>query len=149
MTTVSKMGPTIAVESAKAQGSKAKPTSRVRVTQSNQSEARSDTKGGQQLVHPEPHQGDPTSSSFVSVSRPRGFLQAPLCGLAPSRLGFLARDNLRKMLETTWSRFDGGGHWPLSGPMERHFTWLALTHEWRPGIHSDPNSALQCSVLDR
>jgi hypothetical protein len=137
------MGPTIAVESAKAQGSKAKPTSRVRVTQSNQSEARSDTKGGQQLVHPESHQGDPATSSFVSVSRPRGFLQAPLCGLAPSRLGFLARDNLRKMLETTWSRFDGGGGAlaPLWSYGETLYL-LALTHEWRPGIHSDPNSAL-------
>jgi hypothetical protein len=23
----------------------------------------------------------------------------------------------------------GGGHWPLSSPMERHLHWLALTHE--------------------
>jgi hypothetical protein len=40
--------------SAKAHGSKAKPTNRVRATLSNQCEGRSDTKGGQQLVHPEP-----------------------------------------------------------------------------------------------
>jgi hypothetical protein len=46
MTIVSKMGPTIAEGSSKAQGSKAKPTSRVRAAQSNQSEGQSDTKGG-------------------------------------------------------------------------------------------------------
>jgi hypothetical protein len=25
---------------------------------------------------------------------------------------------------------EGGGHWLLSIPMERHLPWLALTHEW-------------------
>jgi hypothetical protein len=38
MATVYKMGPMIAVGSAKAQGSKAKPTSWVKAVQSNQSE---------------------------------------------------------------------------------------------------------------
>jgi hypothetical protein len=49
--TISETGPMIAVGSAKAQGSRVKPTDRVRATQSNQSEGRSDTKDGQQLVH--------------------------------------------------------------------------------------------------
>jgi hypothetical protein len=57
MATIYKMGPMIVVGSTKAQGSKAKPTSRVRVAQSNQSEGQSNTMGGQQLVHPTPHQG--------------------------------------------------------------------------------------------
>jgi hypothetical protein len=82
----SKMSPTIAVRSAKAQGLKAKPTNWVRAVLSNQSEGQSATKGGQELAHPEPHQGDPASSSFVSESRLRGFLHAPLCGLAPHGL---------------------------------------------------------------
>jgi hypothetical protein len=57
--TVSKMGPTIIMGSTKAQGLEAKPTSRVRATQSNESKGRSNTKGGQQMVHSEPHRGDP------------------------------------------------------------------------------------------
>jgi hypothetical protein len=44
---------------------------------------------------------DPTSSSFISESRPGDFLHAPLCGLALSHSGFLARDYLEKTLETT------------------------------------------------
>jgi hypothetical protein len=48
-----------------AQGSNVKPARWVRAAQS---EGRSDTKGGQQLAHPEPHQGDSASSSFVSKS---------------------------------------------------------------------------------
>jgi hypothetical protein len=103
------MGLTIAEGSTKAQGSKVKSASLVRAAQSNQSNGRSNTKAGQQLVHPEPHQGDPTSSSFISESRPRCFIHAPLCGLASSHLGFPARDYPGKMLETTWSGFDQGG----------------------------------------
>jgi hypothetical protein len=61
---VSEIGPTIAVGSVKAQ--------------SNQSEERSDTKGGYQLPHPEPHRGDPVLSSFVSESGLGDFLHAPL-----------------------------------------------------------------------
>jgi hypothetical protein len=79
----------IAVGSIKAQGSKAKPTDRVRAAQSNQIEGQSATKDGQQLVHPLPHRGDPTSSSFISESQPGGFLRTPPCGLASSRPGFL------------------------------------------------------------
>jgi hypothetical protein len=65
MTTVFEMAPMIVMVSAKDQGSKAKP---VESGQSNQSLGRSDTKGGQQLEHPVPHRGDPTSSSFISMS---------------------------------------------------------------------------------
>jgi hypothetical protein len=96
------------MESAKTQGSKAKPANRVRAAQSNQSEGQSDTKGGQQLAHLEPHQGDPSSSSFIYESRPRGFLHVALCGLAPSRPGFPAKDYLGKTLETTYYGFDRG-----------------------------------------
>jgi hypothetical protein len=60
MATVSKMGPTIVMGSAKAQGLKAKPASQVRAAKSNQSVGRSDTKGGQQLAHPGPNQGEPS-----------------------------------------------------------------------------------------
>jgi hypothetical protein len=97
------------VGSAKAQGSKAKPTSHVRAAQSNQSEGRSDTMDGQQLTHLEAHRGDTTSSSFVSESQPGGFLYAPSCGLAPSHPGFPARDYQGKMLKTTLFRFHPGG----------------------------------------
>jgi hypothetical protein len=78
MATISTTGPIIVVGSAKAQGLKAKTASRVKAAQSNQSEGQSNTRGGQQLVHPEPYRGDPTSSSFISESQPRGFLHT-LC----------------------------------------------------------------------
>jgi hypothetical protein len=99
----------IAVGSAKAQGSKAKPTNRVRAAQSNQSEGRSDTKGGEQLADQEPYRGDPTSLIFVSESRSGGFHHASPCGLAPSHPDFPARDYPGKTLETTWSGFAGRG----------------------------------------
>jgi hypothetical protein len=53
---LSKIGLVIAMGSAKAQNSKAKPAIRVRVVQSNQSEGRNDKKGGK-LAHPEPIEG--------------------------------------------------------------------------------------------
>jgi hypothetical protein len=59
MATLSKAGRTIAAGSAKAQGYKAKPASRVRAAQSNQNEEKSDTTGGQLLAYPGPHQGGP------------------------------------------------------------------------------------------
>jgi hypothetical protein len=105
----------IVVGSTKAQGSKVKPASRVRAAQSNQSEGQSDTNGGQQLAHPEPHRGDQTSSNFISESRSGGFLHAPLCELALSHPGFSAREYLGKMLETTESGFhrEGGALAPV------------------------------------
>jgi hypothetical protein len=39
------------------------------------------------------------------------YVNTPLCGLTPSRLGFPARDYLGKTLETTWFRFDWGWGW--------------------------------------
>jgi hypothetical protein len=64
-------------------------------------------------MHPEPHRGDLASLRFVSESRPGGFLDAPLCGLAPSRSGFPAMDYPGKMVETTWSGFDRGALPPV------------------------------------
>jgi hypothetical protein len=81
----------IVAGSAKAQGSRQNPLSWVRAAQSNQSEGQSDAKGDQQLEHPVPHRGDPTSSSFVFESRPGGFLHAPSYGLASSHPGFFTR----------------------------------------------------------
>jgi hypothetical protein len=108
MAIIYKMGPMISVGSTKAQGSKAKPASQVRATQSNHSKGQSDKKGGQQLVHLEPHRGDPTSSSIISQSQLGGFLHVPPCGLAPSHPGLLAKDYPGKTCETTWSGFDRG-----------------------------------------
>jgi hypothetical protein len=51
-TTISKMGPTIAIGSTKAQCSKAKHINRVRAAQSNQTEGRSDTWEGQYFGAP-------------------------------------------------------------------------------------------------
>jgi hypothetical protein len=87
--------------SAEAQGSKVKPARRVKAAQNDQSKGQSDTKGGPQLEHLGPHRGDPTSSTFVSESRLRGFLHAPPYWLALSPLGFPTRDYPGKMLETT------------------------------------------------
>jgi hypothetical protein len=79
------MGPTIAKGSTKAQGSKAKPASRVRATQSNQSEGRSDTKGGQQLVHSEPHRGNPhPQASYLSSDQEVSFMALCVAGAEPS-----------------------------------------------------------------
>jgi hypothetical protein len=99
--------------------------------QSNQSEGRSDTRDGQQLTLSGAHQGDLTPSSFVSGSRSGGFLHTHSCGLAPSRPYFLARDYLRKTLETTWPRFDWGGEG--IGP------YLILWRGACPGWLSPPN----------
>jgi hypothetical protein len=46
-------------------------------------------KGGQQLAHLGPHQGDLAFSSFISESRLGDVHNAPSCGLAPSYPGFL------------------------------------------------------------
>jgi hypothetical protein len=47
-----------------------------------------------------PHREDLASSNSVSLSQPGGFLHAPPCGLASSRLSFPARDYLRKSCKT-------------------------------------------------
>jgi hypothetical protein len=87
----------IAAGSARAQGLKAKPVNRVRAIQSNWSEGRSDTKGGQRLTHPEPHRGNPTYSSFISESRLGGFASRPSVWVGTevsrfSRQGLLEKD---------------------------------------------------------
>jgi hypothetical protein len=64
--------------------------------------------------YPGPHRGYLTSSSFVSESRPKGFLRVPLCGLASSHPGSPNRDYLGMMHETTYPGFAlGGGGAPL------------------------------------
>jgi hypothetical protein len=136
---------------AKAHGSKAKPTSWVSAIKSKHSEGRSNTKGGQQLVHIGPHRGDPMFSSFVSESQLGDFLHAPSCGLACSRLSFPDRDYPGKSLETTCPEFPRGRgeHMLLFSPMERYLPLLALTLARCSRLYSNPNLALQCQVLGR
>jgi hypothetical protein len=55
--------------------------------------------------YPGPHQGGPTSSSFISESWLGGFLHTPPCGLASSHPGSLDRDYPGTKHETTWPRF--------------------------------------------
>jgi hypothetical protein len=59
------------------------------------------------------HRGDLTSSTFIYESRSGGFLHAPSCGLASSRLGFTNRDYPRMSLETTWPGFAQGASAPI------------------------------------
>jgi hypothetical protein len=90
---------------ANAWGSKAKPARWVRAAQS---EGQSNTRGGQQLAHPEPHRGDLTHSSFISESRPGGFLHAPLwTGNEPS--GFSARITRERSVKPLSLDLIGGG----------------------------------------
>jgi hypothetical protein len=86
-------------------GLNAEPANWVNDTPSEQSEGRSDIKGGKQLVHPGPHRGDPACSNFSSESWPGGFLHAPPCGVASSCLGLPTRDYSGMSLETTWPGF--------------------------------------------
>jgi hypothetical protein len=74
------------------------------------------------------------SSSFVSEARPRGFLHAPPCGLAPSHPGFPARDYLGQMLETTWVIFDQGGISPYL------IIWRGACPGWLSPPNDDPGS---------
>jgi hypothetical protein len=134
MATISKIGPMIAKESAKAQGLKVKPASRVRAAQSNHSDGRSDTMGGQQLAHQEPHRGDLVSSSFVSKSRPKHFLHAPLCGMALSHPCFPARDYPGKTVETPGSEFDRGGISPCP------VLWRGTCTGWLSPVNDDLGS---------
>jgi hypothetical protein len=128
------MGHTIVVVSTKAQGSNAKPTNWFRAVQNNQNEGRSDTKGGQQLVHSEPHRGDLTSSNFVSEPRPGGFLHAPRCGLAPSHSSFSTRDYVGKTLETTWFVLGLGGISPCL------VQWGGTFLGWLSPANGDPGN---------
>jgi hypothetical protein len=80
------------------------------------------------------HRGDPTSSSFVSKSRPRGFFHTPLCWLASSRLGFHDRDYPGTLLKTTWPRFTRGGIRPCM------ILWRGTCPCWLSPMHGDPGS---------
>jgi hypothetical protein len=120
-----------------AQGSNAKPTSRVSATPCEQSEGRSDTKGGQQLVQLGPHQGNSTSSSFVSVSQLGGFLHAPLCGLASSRPSFPDMDYPGKMLATTWLGFARRGGGDIDPCL---IIWRGTYPCWLSPMNGDPSS---------
>jgi hypothetical protein len=120
--------------STKALGLKVKPASWVRAAQSNQSEGRSNTKGGYQLAHPELHRGALTSSSFISESQLGGFIHAPLCGLAPGRLGFPARDYTGKCLKPPGPDLAKGG---ISLCL---VLWRGTCPGWLPPVNGDPSS---------
>jgi hypothetical protein len=77
-TTISKMGPTISGESAKAQGLKAQPVNGSEPPRATNARDEATQRMTNILV----------PSSFVSESRSGGFLHA-LCGLASSHPGFL------------------------------------------------------------
>jgi hypothetical protein len=77
-TTVPKMGPMIAVGSAKARGSKAKPVYQSDPPRVTRARDEAKQRMANILAHPVPHQGDPVSSSFVSKSRSGGFYPAPM-----------------------------------------------------------------------
>jgi hypothetical protein len=87
-TTVSEMGPMIAVGSTKAQGSKVKPVSGLEPPRATRARDEATERMANILVQPVPHRGDPTSSSFISDSTSGGFLHT-LFGLASSCLSFL------------------------------------------------------------
>jgi hypothetical protein len=78
MATISKMGPTIAVESDKAQGLDAKPVDRLEPPRATRARDEVTQRMANILAHPVPHRGVSASSSFVSESRLGGFLHAPL-----------------------------------------------------------------------
>jgi hypothetical protein len=67
--TLSKMGPTIVVGSAKAQGSKAKSVYGLEPSRTTRARDEVTQRMANILAHPVPHQGDPASSCFISESR--------------------------------------------------------------------------------
>jgi hypothetical protein len=83
-----------------------------------------------------PHRGDPTSTSFVSVSQSGDFFHTPPCGLASSHQGFLIRDYPRKSLETTWLEFDRGE----GGISPCVVLWTRICPSWLSLVNSDPAS---------
>jgi hypothetical protein len=76
--TVSKMGPMIAVGSAKAQASKPKPINGSDPPRATRARDEATKRMVNILAQPVHHQGDMASSSFVLESRLGGFLHAPL-----------------------------------------------------------------------
>jgi hypothetical protein len=78
MATVSKTGPTFAMGSAKAQGSKTKFINGSEPPRATRVRDEATQRMANILAHPVPHRGDPASSSFVSESTLGGFFHAPL-----------------------------------------------------------------------
>jgi hypothetical protein len=76
--TVFKIGPTIVVGSAKAQGSKAKHVYGSQPPRETRVRDKATQRMTNILVHSVPHRGDPASSSSVFESRLGGFLNAPM-----------------------------------------------------------------------
>jgi hypothetical protein len=76
--TISKMGPMIAMGSAKAQGSKVKPIYGSELPKATRARDEATQRMANILAHPVSHRGDPTSSSFVSKYRPGSFLHTPM-----------------------------------------------------------------------
>jgi hypothetical protein len=104
--------------SAETQGSKAKPT---KLGQSRR------------VTRVRDEETQRVSSSFVSKSRPGGFLHSPSCWLASSYLCFLL-GLPRKTCETTWLRFDQGGISPCL------ILWRGICHDWLSPPNNDPGS---------
>jgi hypothetical protein len=65
-TTISEIGPTITVGSAKAQGSKAKPVYGSGLSKATRARGEATQRMANILAHSVPQPGDPTSSSFIS-----------------------------------------------------------------------------------
>jgi hypothetical protein len=78
MATISKMGPTFAMGSTKAQGSKTKFINGSEPPRATRARDEVTQRMANILAHPVPHRGDPASSSFVSESTLGGFFHAPL-----------------------------------------------------------------------
>jgi hypothetical protein len=114
---------------ATAQGSKAKPASQVSAAPIEQSEGRSNTKGGQQLARRAPTEGAQYPQAlYLSPAREVSF--TPLCvGWYLAILVFPIGITRQHRLKPHDSNLIGG-HQPLSCPMERHLPLLALIHVW-------------------
>jgi hypothetical protein len=78
MVIISKIGPTIVVGSANAQGSKVKPINGPEPRRAIRARDEAIQRMANILAYPVHHRGDPMSLNFISKSGPGGFLQAPL-----------------------------------------------------------------------
>jgi hypothetical protein len=77
-TIVSEMGPMIDVGSTKAQGSKAKPVYGSEPPRATRARDEATQRIANILAHSVPHRGDLAFSSFISESKPEGFLHTPM-----------------------------------------------------------------------
>jgi hypothetical protein len=78
MATISEMGPTITVGSAKAHGLKVKLVYRTEPLRTTRERDKVTQRMANILVHPALHCGNLASSGFVSESRPEDFLHTPM-----------------------------------------------------------------------